>query len=430
MKKLGLFTAAFTAVLCTQTAVAQLDAYQSKLEEQLLEKYKNQRCQCVYRGKLAALRNPELVEKRRLYEEARDRWIQANAAKIEQSRGGLAVNVPVVVHVVYKNSIDNISDAQIQSQIDVLNEDFRKLNADFSTNVPASFQSLGADVEFEFCMASVDPQGNSTNGITRTQTTITNIGNSAEVYSTALGGHDAWDTELYMNIWVAQIGGGTLGYTYLPGEAAAGEDGLVISPDNFGTTGTVASPLDGGRTTTHECGHWFDLLHIWDEAGCGNDDGVNDTPTQDEEYYGCPTHPQVSCGSNDMFMNYMDYTDDGCMGLFTTGQKTRMHAALNTYRSALITSNGCGTPASVSNVVNNLHLTVAPNPASDQLRVVINTDGVYNADLRLVDLMGRTVLQQNIEKYNFIDVSNLESGVYVLEVKEGQKSYTQKVVIQ
>lgn len=268
------------------------------------------------------------------------------------------VTIPVVVHVVYNTTAQNISDAQIQSQIDVLNADFRKLNAD-AGNTPSLFAGLVADCQIEFCMAQRDPSGNPTNGITRTYTTRTSFGTNDYVKYNSTGGHDAWDRNQYLNIWVCNLGG-YLGYAQFPGGAAA-TDGVVCTYTGFGTTGTAQAPFNKGRTATHEIGHWLNLYHIWgdDGSGCTGSDNCSDTPNQADENYGCPNYPNPSCSNtSDMYMNYMDYTDDPCMYMFTTGQSQRISAVLapGGFRYSLLSStactpptpSACGTPSSLS----------------------------------------------------------------------------------
>jgi hypothetical protein len=268
-------------------------------------------------------------------------WEQNHAA---MKTSATVVNIPVVVHVLYNTSSQNISDAQVKSQIDVLNEDFRKLNADRS-NVPSAFSGLAADVEINFCLASKNPSGVTTTGIVRKSTTKTSFSDDNGVKYSSTGGDDAWNSSQYLNLWVCNLGGGLLGYAQFPGGAAA-TDGVVILYSSFGRTGTVSAPYNKGRTATHEVGHWLNLRHIWGDASCGSD-LVNDTPTQQTSNYGCPSYPHKTCSnttSGDMFMNYMDYTDDGCMNMFSAGQKTRMQAlfASGGSRAALLTSQGCG----------------------------------------------------------------------------------------
>jgi hypothetical protein len=253
--------------------------------------------------------------------------------------------IPVVVHVVFKTAAQNISDAQINSQIDVLTADFRKKNADVST-VPAAFAPLAADVRVEFELATIDPSGNPTTGITRTSTAVTSFTDDDAVKSAATGGADAWPADKYLNIWVCQLAGGLLGYAQFPGGPAA-TDGVVIRHSAFGTTGTAAAPFNLGRTATHEVGHWLNLRHIWgdDGTGCAGSDLVADTPNQGSENVGVPTFPHISCGNGpngDMFMNYMDYVDDVAMVMFTAGQVTRMQATLDGMRSAIGAPTPCG----------------------------------------------------------------------------------------
>ncbi|MBL7803398.1 MAG: T9SS type A sorting domain-containing protein [Saprospiraceae bacterium] len=260
------------------------------------------------------------------------------------------ITIPVVVHVVYNTTAQNISDAQIQSQIDVLNADFRKLNADVA-NVPSVWTSIVADFELNFCMATQDPNGNSTTGIERRQTSVTSFSTDDKVKFYSQGGLDAWDASKYLNLWVCNLGGGLLGYAQFPGGPAS-TDGVVCTYTAFGTIGTAQAPFNKGRTATHEVGHWVNLYHIWGDDGssCSGSDLVGDTPNQADENYGCPTFPQVSCSNGpngDMFMNYMDYTDDACMYMFTNGQKTRGQSvfASGGARFSLTTSNGCQPPS-------------------------------------------------------------------------------------
>jgi hypothetical protein len=242
--------------------------------------------------------------------------------------------IPVVVHVIHRGGSENISDQQIKSQIDVLNRDFRKKNTDVG-GVPAPFKPLVADAMVEFKLATVDPNGQPTSGITRTQTTVSEFGADNGMKFTAQGGHDAWDTTRYLNMWVCpeiiDFGRQLLGYAQFPGGLPA-TDGVAIIHNAFGTSGTASAPFNLGRTATHEVGHWLDLFHIWgDQIGCNTDDQVPDTPVQDRENFGAPTFPHVTCGNapnGDMFMNYMDYVDDKAMFMFTTGQVARIRATL------------------------------------------------------------------------------------------------------
>ena len=255
--------------------------------------------------------------------------------------------IPVVVHVVHSTAAQNVSDAQIHSQIAVLNHDYRKANPD-AASTPAPFAPFVADAEIAFCMATVDPSGNATNGITRTHTTKSVFhAEMDDIKAAVTGGHDAWSAEHYLNMWIApgitdRKGRDLLGYGQFPGGPPA-TDGVVILCTAFGNTGTASAPFDRGRTATHEVGHWLNLLHIWgdDLGGCTGSDQVVDTPNQANANGGKPAFPSVSCGNDpdgDMFMNYMDYTDDDTMYMFTPGQVARMRSTLAGPRSSVVRS--------------------------------------------------------------------------------------------
>lgn len=283
------------------------------------------------------------------------------------------ITIPVVVHVVYYNSTQNISDAQIQSQIDVLNADFRNLNSD-KNNRPSLFAGLAADIQIEFCLAKRTPTGAATNGIIRKQTTVNGFSTDDKVKYSSTGGSDAWDRNKYLNLWVCALTGGVLGYAQFPGGAAA-TDGVVIDYRYFGTIGTATAPFNKGRTATHEVGHWLNLRHIWGDANCGND-FVSDTPTQQAANYGCPSFPKPSCGNtSDMFMNYMDYVDDACMNMFTSGQSSRMRALFATggARVSLLTSDGCTPPSSAPT-----YCTSKGNSVADEYIKTVTFAGVNN----------------------------------------------------
>ena len=222
------------------------------------------------------------------------------------------INIPVYVHVIYSNAAQNISAAQINSQITVLNNDFNDTN--FS-NVPAEFQGVGADIDINFTL-------NSANIVRHSDATASwGTNNAVKTKYPPVAG--------YLNFWVCNIGGGILGYAQFPGGNAS-TDGVVVGPEFFGssdlTSGYFYAPYDKGRTATHEVGHWLNLRHIWGDGRCQQDDFVLDTPSSDGPNYGCPTYPTVNCKSADMTMNYMDYTDDACMNMFTLGQNDRIRA--------------------------------------------------------------------------------------------------------
>jgi hypothetical protein len=236
--------------------------------------------------------------------------------------------IQVVVNVVYNTNDQNISDAQINSQIKALNRDYRAANAD-KADVPAVWGGLVADCNIEFELADV----------TRTHTQQMSFGTDDGVKSNQTGGIDPREPDKYLNIWVRSLGGGLLGYAQFPGGAPA-TDGVVILNTAFGTTGTAAAPFNLGRTAVHEVGHYLNLFHIWgDTNDCSGTDYVADTPNAQLPNYGKPTFPHVSCNNGpngDMFVNYMDYVDDDTMVMFTNGQAARMAATLSGPRSSLV----------------------------------------------------------------------------------------------
>ena len=247
--------------------------------------------------------------------------------------------INVVVHVVYNSDEENISDEQIKSQIVTLNRDYGAKNPD-RKRCPGVWKPLVANPKVEFALATKDPSGAATNGITRRWTNRTSFGANDSVKSAAGGGIDPWPADKYLNIWVCKLAGGLLGYAQFPGGPPA-TDGVVILNTAFGTKGTAKSPFNLGRTATHEVGHFLNLRHIWgDTEDCSGTDFVADTPNAEGPNYGKPEFPRPSCGNDpngDMFMNYMDYVDDDSMYMFTKGQVVRMHATLDGPRSSLVT---------------------------------------------------------------------------------------------
>ena len=228
------------------------------------------------------------------------------------------VEIPVIVNVLYRTAAENISLAQIQSQIDVLNKDFNATNTDFN-QVPTLFSTVKANVGISFVLEIVN----------RKVTTKSSWGTRDAMKKTKQGGVDPVSPSTNLNIWVCTIGGGILGYAQFPGGTLA-TDGVVCDSKYFGVTSDSGSsyPYNLGRTATHEVGHWMNLRHIWGDATCGSD-LVADTPTHNTANYGVPAYPHYStCAGTpvEMTMNYMDYTDDRGMYMFSNDQKNRMSA--------------------------------------------------------------------------------------------------------
>jgi hypothetical protein len=249
--------------------------------------------------------------------------------------------ITVVVHVVHNPAApaEKISVAQVKSQIAVLNKDYRAKNPDKS-KTPVVFSGLVADPMIEFALATKDPAGHATNGITYTATSQTSFSDrNNPVKSKATGGVAAWNTKKYLNIWVCTLAESLLGYAQFPGGPAK-TDGVVILNTAFGTTGSAAAPFNLGRSATHEIGHYLNLRHIWgDTPDCSGSDFVVDTPNAEDHNFGKPKFPRVTCNNGpngDMFMNYMDYTDDDSMFMFTPGQVSRMQTTLDGPRKSLV----------------------------------------------------------------------------------------------
>jgi hypothetical protein len=235
--------------------------------------------------------------------------------------------IKVVVNVVYKEPSQNISDAQINSQIKVLNLDFRAKNSD-KKKTPAVWSGLVADSQVEFVLYKV----------TRTKTTQSSFGADDGVKRASTGGVAPLNPSRYLNLWVCALGDGLLGYAQFPGGPKS-TDGVVINYQAFGTMGTAQAPFNKGRTATHEIGHYLNLRHIWgDTEDCTGSDLVADTPNCAGPNFGKPGFPKVSCSNGpngDMFVNYMDYVDDAAMFMFTPQQVARMRTALDGPRRTL-----------------------------------------------------------------------------------------------
>ena len=272
-----------------------------------------------------------------------------------------------------------MSEQQIQSQIEVLNQDFNRANSDLDA-VPEVWRSLVGSAGVSFVLADRDPLGGASDGITRSPATVPSFTDDDAVKRTASGGADAWPADRYLNIWVCSLQD-LLGYAQFPGGPLE-TDGVVIDYRSFGTTGTVEAPFDRGRTAVHEIGHWLNLFHIWgdDGTGCAGTDNVEDTPNQAGPNTGLPTFPSPSCGnepSGDMFVNFMDYTDDAGMIMFTHGQVTRMAAAITGPRASMLQEAAGETPATQSEWLHAdlTRIAGAPDAAGDP-SVLRSADGV------------------------------------------------------
>lgn len=259
--------------------------------------------------------DPSLARRMADIEAATQKAIRNGA--IYRLRPDGSIEIPIVVNVLYRTAAENISDAQIQSQIEILEKDFNGLNVEYPT-VPAPFDAVKAVVGIHFSLKAVN----------RKSTTVSTWGINDNMKRSSSGGINPTTPDSVLNIWVVgAMSGGVIGYAQFPGGSPS-TDGVVVADDCFGNNGTATSPFHLGRTATHEIGHYLNLRHIWGDNNCGNDQ-VGDTPLHNAANFGCPTHPHRSTCSGrpiEMFQNFMDYTDDRCMSAFTKGQKDRMLA--------------------------------------------------------------------------------------------------------
>lgn len=373
--------------------------------------------------------------------EAMTREFERQTAGMRSSNA--VITIPVVFHVLYKVAGQNISDNRIYDQMATLNKDYGRMNLD-TANTPAAFKPVAANTNIQFCLAQQDPNGVSTTGIVRKQVTITGFDpySNDNVKYTAMGGDDAWDRNNYLNIWVCNFTGAStaiIGISQFPGGSAA-TDGCVIAYGTVGGDtyhGTTPS-YNLGRTITHEVGHWLNLRHIWGDDGtaCTGSDYVTDTPNQADENYGCPAFPHISCtnGPNgDMFMNYMDYGDDNCLNMFTTGQGTRMTAALNGPRSSIKNSTKCQDVTGFANPASRLISNVYPNPTTGEFVVSSLLNDRSDVSITVSNVLGEVVYHNEFRNMPFlvqkIDLSNRANGIYLVELRTSSSVSTTKVVL-
>ena len=429
MKKIYLL--AVTGLLCASSALAQ-SAYK--------------RCETAEHLQDQLAQDQGMQARMNAIESFTEKYLKNSANK----RTSAVVTIPVVVHVVYKTAAQNVSDKMIQDQIAVLNKDFAKMNSDAS-KTPSAFTAAATNVQFK--LATVTPSGAPTNGIVRTSTKKVSFSSNDGVKKSSTGGSNAWDASKYLNIWVCNLGNGLLGYAQFPGGPAA-TDGVVILYSSL--PGGSAAPYNLGRTATHEVGHWLNLRHIWGDATCGND-LVSDTPTHNTANYGCPAsnHRSTCSGTPlEMTMNYMDYTDDACMYMFTAGQAARMDALLapGGARASLVSSNGASLVSNNGNAApqsssdyRNLNIapaTVFPNPVTEQMNISYSVAfDKDNVQVEIFNMLGAKVASysegsKTAGTYVFsVDNSdktfgNLQNGMYICRVKGANEGKAVRFILE
>ncbi len=370
--------------------------------------------------------DPDFDKKAEEQEKLRRQW----TSLISDRQGVLTV--PVVVHIVGNHFLNDVTEAQVLSQIEALNIDFMRLNAD-TVNTPAAFLAVAANPKIQFCLADFDPDGNPTNGINRIKTSknlYALVSGDTSIWHSSLDGFDGWDPEKYLNIWVANISpAGGIGFW--PGAVFPGHrEGVVINHTFFGTTGTAAAPYNLGRTATHEIGHYLDLRHLWGDVGnnsnCQASDYCDDTPVQRTASQNCPAFPLTDActgtapGLN--FMNFMDYPQDNCKNMFTADQVTRMRTCLLGPRASLLSSPACSSPVSQKEESGKPAFTLFPNPATHVLHIGNIAEKTI---LRIYNVGGQLMLEKEAWEAVSISVDTWAQGIYTLvaDTETGRVSY-------
>ncbi|MBI2968514.1 MAG: zinc metalloprotease [Bacteroidetes bacterium] len=412
--------------------------------------------------------NPAINILHRQSENGFVQWLKNNVQMLKQQSAAPVITIPVVFHIVYHvdSPQQNIPDAAIFSQMDVINRDFRRLNGD-TDDVRVIFDSLQADIQFEFCLASVDPSGNQTTGIVRTAATVGawdfyNNDQDSMKFSIA-GGDDAWPKDSYLNIWTANMTffgyGGILGFSHFPWDTNSATDGIVLQYNAVGNPSyPYGMPPGNGRPLTHEIGHWFGLFHTWGNEsffpGCDSSDYVDDTPNQNGQSNNDCSQSANTCANEspfwgavnppDMVENHLDYSSDTCRCMFSKGQKSRMFYYLYNYRSSLFNAVVCDTSTGIMGGDGEAYLvTVSPNPMQNVARITI-AGGVREIGeireisrssviFRLTDVFGRNIEILHTSKLPvtlFLQRNGLLAGIYFYEVSvNGMNVYTGKLVI-
>ena len=350
------------------------------------------------------------------------------------------ITIPVAVHILYYTAAQNISDAQVQSQIDVLNEDFTATNSDYN-NFDAGYRSVKGDFEIKFCLIQVIHK----------QTQHKSFAVNDNMKYSKKGGDDAIDPMHVLNIWVCDIGQNVLGFAYYPGISPE-KFGVVCHTNAFGKGAqyNLFTAYNLGRTTTHEVGHCFGLVHIWGDSRCGND-FVDDTPLHNDPNFGCPGPGHLSTCTGtppEMWMNYMDYTDDKCMYFFSDGQAARadyfitndpqLNSIVNSACNLITTASGFAngsTAINASRISGSNRLSIYPAITSDEITLMTSNTVKEKAELSIYNQTGSLVMKQQLfiaegNNSQTINVSKLGNGIYILRLSSGAEKKTEKFIIQ
>ena len=351
----------------------------------------------------------------------------------------VSITIPVVVHVVYNTTEQNVSDAQVQSQIDVLNEDFTATNKDYN-NYDAGYTAVKGDIDIKFCLTQIIHKA----------TDKKSFGVNDQVKKNSAGGSDPVDPMHFLNMWVCNLGQNVLGYAYYPGIKPE-KYGAVIHYLSFGRGAgyNFFTDYDLGRTATHEIGHCLGLAHIWGDKNCG-DDLVDDTPLHNGPNFGCPEQGlRSTCVGTpvQMTMNYLDYTDDRCMYFFTDGQAARASFFIDTDPQLIsIVSSSCSNTRQSNDITATSNkgfgssmerfssILLYPTVTSSQLNLSVNNGSEGKAEINIYNQAGALIRRQQIfisgRSLSQVDVSKFANGIYFFELRQGPNKETRKFIVQ
>lgn len=348
-----------------------------------------------------------------------------NLATSSWNRGVLGFEL--VIHVVQLPNQDPISDQQILNQIEVLNAAFMGDQLSQSI-IPAAFASSIDIPNFSFCLATQDPDGQSTTGIIRKETEVIHIAATDNIKSSTTGGSDAWDPNRYINIWIGDTGGLFIGRATFPDGVPAENQGIIMDVNYFGGEADLIgkAPYDLGKTLVHEMGHFFGLEHTWGSslADCSIDDGIADTPWTASTYLNTCLNEAYTCGSMDMTGNFMTYSNDACLVYFTKGQISMMRQVILQYRPALIGS--CIGQAIQGDV---LKTQVKAADLSGWLVQFESANSIDDIQYVLYNLGGQSIIIGSTEANEqvFLPLSNAPRGIYILAVVQGAEKQALKL---
>lgn len=410
----------------------------------------SEKCGTMHNYSSMCEKDPEYAKKVWQAEQSARNWKAQNAgnAKVNST-----LVIPVVFHCVYKSTSDPtyLHDSVFQRQIMVLNETYSKSNPNYVNTRPV-FDTMGANTDIQFCFASVDPNGNPTNGINRVQSSTTFSTTVADdgVKDPTAGGVAPWDSHRYLNIWTCDMSlfGFTfvLGYATFPGTDST-KDGVVLQYQYVGyQSGTGVNNL--GRTAVHEVGHWLGMRHIWGDGQqsstpCDSTDYVDDTPNADAASQTTCDTARNSCSNEstfwsqfgidppDMVENYMDYSNDACMTMFTKGQKARMWSFINTLRTGLLSNPVSCNPVGISDAVFSANIHVFPNPAKDIINLNFTGGDVDHILVEFYNTSGQLIKTHRSQGFqSIVNVADVPAGLYFIKISNGSNLTVKKIILE